>query len=94
VPARGTFDLMVLVESRNPVESRQMFEESWEVGPVCDVFVLLESHQMSTADIHFTRQGGSYFRMVNGHWPCRKRESILGMSHVPSSSPPTHDSSC
>jgi hypothetical protein len=48
---------MVLVESRNPVGNRQTFEEPWEVGRVCDVFVLLHDNQISHVDIHFTRQG-------------------------------------
>jgi hypothetical protein len=40
-PALVTFGSMVLVEIRNLVGTRQTFEESWEVYPVCDVFVLL-----------------------------------------------------
>jgi hypothetical protein len=71
VPAPEIFDLMALVESRNRVENHPMFEESWEAGPVFDVFVLLHGNRISTVVIYFTRQGGRYLRVVNGHCSCR-----------------------
>jgi hypothetical protein len=57
-PALVTFGLMELVEIRNLVGTRQMFEESWEVYPVCDVFVLLrvKSNQSCRHLLHATRE--------------------------------------
>jgi hypothetical protein len=77
VPAPEISDLMVLVESRNPVENHQMFEESWEAGPVCDVSVLLHGDQISNVVINLTRQDGRYLRVVNGHCSCRSAKASL-----------------
>jgi hypothetical protein len=43
-PALETFGSMVWVEIQNLVGTRRTFEESLEVYPVCDVFVLLTRH--------------------------------------------------
>jgi hypothetical protein len=58
-PALVTFGSMVLVEIRNLVGTRQTFEESWEVCPVCDVFVLLhgKSDQYCRRPLYATREG-------------------------------------
>jgi hypothetical protein len=57
-PVLVIFGSMGLVEIRNLVGTRQTFEASWEVYPVCDVFVLLhvKSNQYCRRPLHATRE--------------------------------------
>ena len=94
VPALVTFDSMGSEVSQDRGQSRRMFEESLAVCRVCDVLILLHGNCISTVDVSSMRKCKRCFPVMSLCCSSRLCESVLVKSYVPSSSPPTHDSSC